>query len=99
MRRMVAAERFRYSQVDEKRREGRVCRLEMGRWVTAIFFLPAWMIDSRVYVNSLTMLMRSAASRLRARKPLVASGTLVPETFRTTHEPSVCKRGFGHEKW
>jgi hypothetical protein len=48
MRRIVAAERFRYSQVEEKRREGRVWRLEMGRWVTASFFLPAWMIDSSV---------------------------------------------------
>ena len=44
------------------------------------------------------MLMRSAASRVRARKPLVVSGTLVPETLRTTHEPSVCRRRFGQEK-
>jgi hypothetical protein len=44
------------------------------------------------------MLMRSAASRLRARKPLVASGTFVPDTFRTTHEPRVCSRRLGQEK-
>ena len=41
----------------------------------ASFFFPAWMMDSSVYVNSLTMLMRSAASRVSARKPLVASVT------------------------
>ena len=44
------------------------------------------------------MLMRSAASRLSARKPLVASATVVPETLRTTHEPSVCSLRLGQEK-
>ena len=48
MRRMVAPLRFTYSQVDPNRRESRVFALVMGRWATAIFFLPAWMIDSRV---------------------------------------------------
>ena len=48
MRRMVAAERFTYSQVEEKRREGRVSCVWIGRWAMASFFLPAWMIDSSV---------------------------------------------------
>jgi hypothetical protein len=57
------------------------------------------MMDSSVYVNSLTMLMRRAASRFRARNPLVVSGTLVPATFDTIHEPKVCRRRLVHEKW
>jgi hypothetical protein len=40
------------------------------------------------------MLMRRAASRVRARKPLVVSGTWVPDTLRTTHDPSHCSRFF-----
>src|SRR5512144_2285192 len=98
MRRMVAAERFTYSQFEANSREGRVCRAVMGRWAMAIFFLPAWMIDSSGYVNSLTLLMRSAASRFRARKPLVASATEVPETLRTTQDPRPWSRRFVQEK-
>ena len=37
---------------------------EIGTCAIAMRFLPAWMIDSRVYENSETMVMRSAASRV-----------------------------------
>ena len=39
--------------------------------------------------------MRYAASRLIARKPLVASVTLVPETVRTMREPQRCISALG----
>ena len=45
---MVAPLRFRYSQVEPKRREGLVCLVSMCRWAMASFFLPAWMIDYSV---------------------------------------------------
>src|SRR5688572_21258764 len=45
------------------------------------------------------MLMRRAASRLKARKPLVASATVVPDTLRTTQEPTPCSLRLLHEKW
>ena len=48
MRTMVAPERFRYSKVEEKSREGRVSFDWMGTLTMAMRFLPAWMMDSRV---------------------------------------------------
>src|SRR5919198_2636786 len=39
-----------------------------------------------------------AASRLYARKPEVVSGTSVSDAWRTTHEPSRCRRFFSGEK-
>ena len=36
------------------------------------------------------MVMRNAASRVYARKPLVVSGTVVFDTCRTTQPPSRC---------
>ena len=53
-------------------------------------FLPAWMIDSSVYENSETIVIRSAASRVYARNPLVVSGTRVFDTCRTIQLPSRC---------
>ena len=60
--------------------------------------LPAWMIVSSVYVNFETTATWIAASRLYARKPEVVSGTSVSEAWRTTHEPSLCRRFFSGEK-
>ena len=57
-------------------------------------FLPAWMMVSSVYVNFVTTFRRSAARREKARKPLVASGTVVPESCRTTQLPMPCRRRF-----
>src|SRR5271165_6793006 len=48
---------------------------------------PPWMIVSRVYVKRLWTKRTSAARRLMARKPLVASATRVPDARRTTLDP------------
>src|ERR1035437_5954207 len=69
-----------------------------GTDATAISLLPAWMSVSSVYVILEKTLSRRAASRVSARKPDVASGTSVPETRRTTHEPKRCARRLPGEK-
>ena len=45
------------------------------------------------------MLIRRAADRDTARKPLTASGTFVPESRRTKALPSRWSRRFAGEKW
>jgi hypothetical protein len=52
----------------------------MGTWAIGMCFFPAWMIVSRVYVKSVKTFSLSAARREKARKPLAASGTRVPES-------------------
>src|SRR4249920_100747 len=89
MRTIVAADRLMYEKRLSKRRDSRVRGLvETGTCAIAMRFLPAWMIDSSVYENSETIVIRSAASRVYARNPLVVSGTLVLDTCRTTQLPS-----------
>src|ERR671912_2039211 len=89
MRTIVADERLMYPKMLSKSRDLRVRGLVVtGTCAMAIRFLPAWMIDSSVYENSETIVMRSAASRVYALKPLVVSGTVVLDTCRTTQLPS-----------
>ena len=65
MRTIVAADRLMYENMLSKRRDCRVREL-VSIWTCAIAirFLPAWIIDSSVYQNSETIVMRSAASRV-----------------------------------
>src|SRR5262245_15084857 len=99
MRTIVDADRLMYTHTLSNRRDGRVLAFErIGTWAMAIRFLPAWMIDSSVYVKSDTMFIRSAASRVYARKPLVVSGTRVFDTCRTTQLPRCCRRLRVHER-
>src|SRR5918993_5288085 len=93
MRTIVEVDRLMYTHTLSKSRDGRVLALErMGTCAIAIRFLPAWMIDSGVYVKSETMFIRGAASRVYARNPLVVSGTRVFDTCRTTQLPRCCRR-------
>ncbi len=55
---------------------------------TAISFVPAWISVSIVYVIFEKTFRWKAASRVKARKPDVASGTSVPEARRTAQLPS-----------
>src|SRR5688500_4988369 len=93
MRTIVDADRLIYTHTLSNNRDGRVFAFErMGTCAIAIRFFPAWIMDSSVYVKSDTMFMRSAASRVYARKPLVVSGTRVFDTCRTTQLPRRCRR-------
>ena len=65
MRTIVAADRLMYENRLSKSRDSRVRGLvATGTCAIAIRFLPAWMIDSSVYENSETIVIRSAASRV-----------------------------------
>ena len=65
MRTIVAPDRLRYEKTLSKSRDSRVRGLvAIGTCAIAMRFLPAWMIDSSVYENSETIVMRSAASRV-----------------------------------
>src|SRR4030095_5156892 len=91
MRTMVATDRLMYERTLPKSRDGRVRGfVPTATCVTAIRCLPAWMSDSSVYEKSETIVIRSAASRVYARKPLVVSGTFVAETRRTAQLPTRC---------
>jgi hypothetical protein len=65
MRTIVAPDRLMYENTLSNSRDGRVRGFTVtGTCAIAIRFLPAWMIDSSVYENSETMVIRSAASRV-----------------------------------
>src|SRR6476661_10607621 len=98
MRTIVADDRLMYENRLPNSRDSRVRGLvATGTWAIAIRFLPAWMIDSSVYENSDTIVIRSAASRVYARNPLVVSGTFVLDTWRTTQLPSRWSWRFRHD--
>src|SRR5829696_9328224 len=100
MRKIERLLRRTYAAVEGNRRDSRVFGfVRTGTWSTATSILPAWMIDSSVYVNFDTTCICSAASRLYARNPEVVSGTFVPEARRTTALPSRWRRFFSGEKW
>ena len=83
--------------VEEPRRPRLARSCSTSTCAIAIRFLPAWMIDSSVYEKSETMVIRSAASRVYARNPLVVSGTVVFDTWRTVQLPNRCSSFFGHD--
>src|SRR5688572_31545250 len=98
MRTIAADDRFTYEKRLSNSRESRVRGfVETGTCAIAMRFLPAWMIDSSVYENSDTIVIRSAASRVYARNPLVVSGTDVFDTWRTTQLPSRCNCRLRHD--
>jgi len=62
---MVEPDCFKYTHTLLKSREGRVRGfVRTGTCAMAIRCLPAWMIDSSVYENSDTIIIRIAASRV-----------------------------------
>src|SRR5215467_9109453 len=98
MRTIVAPDFLMYENTLSNRRDSRVRGLtETGTCAIAIRFFPAWMIDSSVYENSDTIVIRIAASRVYARNPLVVSGTVVFDTCRTTQLPSAWSWRLRHD--
>src|SRR6516225_9465962 len=98
MRTIVAPDFLMYENTLSNSRDSRVRGFtDTGTCAMAIRFLPAWMIDSSVYENSDTIVIRSAVSRVYARKPLVVSGTDVLDTWRTTQLPRACSCRLRHD--
>ena len=65
MRTMVAVDALMYEKMLSNSRDGRTRGfVRIGTCAMAMRRLPAWMIDSSVYENSETIVIRSAASRV-----------------------------------